>query len=70
MAELPPATGSTVLLRYLSVRPGKVLKPDRDWRDPQIYSYPLATLLMPGSQGAVSLVVPKGPHRGNSISVG
>jgi len=23
------------------------LKPHRDWRDPQIYSYPLATLLMP-----------------------
>ena len=48
VAELPPATESTLLLRYLSVRPGKVLKPHRDWRDPQIYSYPLVTLLMPG----------------------
>jgi hypothetical protein len=39
VAELPPATGSTVLLRYLSVRPGKVLEPHGVWRDPQIYSY-------------------------------
>lgn len=48
VVALPPAAEGTVLLRYLSLRPGKVLKPHRDWRDPQIYSYPLAALLMPG----------------------
>ncbi len=48
LCGLPPAAEDAVLLRYLALRPGKVLIPHRDWRHPRIYSYPLAALLMPG----------------------